>query len=336
MINKNLIFFSLLFILLGQSSCNNADESAGCRTPNESISVNSSAPSSNLNVPYLVVLGIAQDGGYPQAGCQKQCCKRAWDYPPYKRLVSCLAVVDPITKQKWLFDATPDFLEQLHLLALFKPSVKNPGLSGIFLTHAHIGHYTGLMLLGHEVMGTKDVKVFAMPRMYKFLRTNGPWSQLVDLNNISLIKIKKDSIIKLNVNISIMPFVVPHRDEFSETVGYKIIGPNKSVIFIPDIDKWEKWETNIIELIKQTECAFVDGTFYDDGELPGRDMSKIAHPFIKESMRLFKSLSKEHRAKIHFIHLNHTNPVLNKESEQHKKTLEAGFNIAEELKVVKL
>ena len=61
-----------------------------------------------------------------------------------------------------------------------------PNLSGIFLTHAHMGHYTGLMWLGKEVMGAAKVPVHAMPRMAAYLRSNGPWSQLVKLENIEL------------------------------------------------------------------------------------------------------------------------------------------------------
>ena len=50
-----------------------------------------------------------------------------------------------------MIDATPDFAEHLHLLT----NNNERALKGIFITHAHIGHYTGLMHLGREVMGSK-------------------------------------------------------------------------------------------------------------------------------------------------------------------------------------
>ena len=269
--------------------------------------------------PYVIVLGIAQDGGAPHAGCIKECCEEKWDDPTQHARVSSIAIVDPVTEESWIIDATPDFALQL-------TAIDNQ-LSGIFLTHAHIGHYTGLIHLGREVMGAKEVPVYAMPRMKQFLETNGPWNQLVNLGNISIQEINDNGGVQLNERLSIVPFLVPHRDEYSETVGYKVQGPNKSLIFIPDIDKWDKWESNIKELVEDNDYSLLDGTFYDINELPGRDMSKIPHPFIIETMEIFEDSI--YRNSIHFIHLNHTNPALNKNSNEYKKIIYNGFNIVE-------
>ena len=269
--------------------------------------------------PYVIVLGIAQDGGAPHAGCIKECCEEKWDDPTQHVRVSSIAIVDPVTEESWIIDATPDFALQL-------TAIDNQ-LSGVFLTHAHIGHYTGLIHLGREVMGAKEVPVYAMPRMKQFLETNGPWNQLVNLGNISIQEINDNGVVQLNERLSIVPFLVPHRDEYSETVGYKVQGPNKSLIFIPDIDKWDKWESNIKELVEDNDYSLLDGTFYDINELPGRDMSKIPHPFIIETMEIFEDSI--YRNSIHFIHLNHTNPALNKNSNEYKKIIYNGFNIVE-------
>jgi pyrroloquinoline quinone biosynthesis protein B len=275
---------------------------------------------------YVMVLGVAQDAGYPQMNCKKECCAAAWKNSELKRTTSCLAIVDPISKEQWIIDATPNIKEQLQLL---KQKTGTEKLNGILLTHAHMGHYTGLMHFGREVMGTDNLPVFAMPKMTTFLKENGPWSQLVKLENISLQKLKSDSTLSLNERIKIKPFLVPHRDEFSETVGYEIMINNKSLIFIPDIDKWEKWETNIIELIKKVDYAFLDATFYKNGELK-RDMSEIPHPFVEESMDLFSDLTETDKQKVHFIHFNHTNPLLIEGSTAQKEVFEKGFNIAKE------
>jgi pyrroloquinoline quinone biosynthesis protein B len=287
-----------------------------------------SPPQEALPETYLIVLGTAQDAGYPQAGCEKDCCKGFWEGAEKVKYTSCLGVVDQKSGKAWMFDATPDFKEQMQEL------LKNgEELAGIFLTHAHVGHYTGLMHLGREVMGTNEVTVHAMPKMKNFLTENGPWSQLVDLNNINLQELKADSTITLGDNFKVTPFIVPHRDEFSETVGYKIEGENKSVLFIPDINKWEVWERDIVEEIKKVDLAFLDATFYQNGEIPGRDMSEIPHPFMEESMARFDILSDEEKAKVHFIHFNHTNPVL-RDTEEKKVVLSKGFNVAEELSMI--
>ena len=276
--------------------------------------------------PYVMVLGIAQDAGYPQMNCKKECCEQAWENYELKRTTSCLAIVDPISKEQWIIDATPNIKEQLQLL---RQKTGTEKLDGILLTHAHMGHYTGLLHFGREVMGTKNLPVFAMPIMKTFLEENGPWSQLVKLDNINIKALKSDSSFSLNERINIKPFLVPHRDEFSETVGYEIMINNKSLIFIPDIDKWGKWETNITELIKKVDYAFLDATFYKNGELK-RDMSEIPHPFVEESMELFSTLSDADKQKVHFIHLNHTNPLLINGSSAQKEVITKRFNLAKE------
>ncbi len=279
--------------------------------------------------PFFVVLGIAQDAGYPQAGCKKDCCRPAWEQPERRRMVSCIAVVDPEAGKAWSFDATPDFPTQLHRVENILPERKI-NLAGIFLSHAHIGHYTGLMHLGREVMGAESVPVYAMPRMRSFLEKNGPWSQLVSLKNIQICNLSADSTIILNERIRITPKQVPHRDEFSETIGFEIEGPEKSLLFIPDIDKWERWDRDIRSEISNMDYVLLDGTFFENGEIPGRDMSEIPHPFIEESMALFAGLPPAEKAKVNFIHFNHTNPVLLENSEARKSVEANGFKIAEE------
>lgn len=275
----------------------------------------------------LVVLGIAQDAGFPQAGCDQKCCQEAWHDPGLRKQVSCLGLADRHRGRFWLIDATPDFPDQLRMMHAYFPDYE---LAGIFLTHAHIGHYTGLMHLGKEVMGAREIPVYAMPRMRQFLQENGPWNQLVDLNQIRLIPLAADSMISLSPSLHIRPIAVPHRDEFSETVGYAMEGKDKSAVFIPDIDKWEKWNRNIDSLISRHDLAFLDGTFFAAGEIPGRNMSEIPHPFISESLDRFAPLPDTVKDRLHFIHFNHTNPVLNAHSPAKLQIESAGMHIAKE------
>ena len=279
------------------------------------------------DAPYITVLGIAQDGGFPQASCYKDCCRERQGGPVEGP--ACLALVDPQSGQRWLFECTPEFPKQLARLNAGSPAKSHPGIDGIFLTHAHIGHYAGLVHLGREVMGAKGVPVHVMPRMAAFLKSNGPWSQLVDLKNIQLIPLVAGQPVKLNERLRVTPLVVPHRDEFSETVAYKIQGPERSVLFLPDIDKWERWETRIEAVIQDVDVAYLDATFYDNAELPGRDMSQIPHPFIVESVQRFGPLSSSQRSKVRFIHLNHSNPALHPKSKARERVKKAGMSVAE-------
>ena len=278
----------------------------------------------SAETPYVVVLGISQDGGSPQSGCNKSCCKALWGNQNKK--VSCIAIVDPISHKSWMVDATPDFPEQYQILK-YKHKTE---INGIFLTHAHFGHYTGLLNLGREVMGASEIPVYTMPKMKKFLINNAPWNQLINIKNIKLIEMFEDREIQLNHHLIIEPIRVPHRDEFSETVGFKIMGEKNSLVYIPDIDKWSLWERDIIKIILNNDFILIDGTFFSNNEIPNRDMSKIPHPFITESLDLFSNLDTPNRNKIHFIHLNHTNPAIKINSAAYNLIKKKRFNIAKE------
>ena len=115
----------------------------------------------------VYVLGTSQDGGYPQVGCKNACCTVAWKNPTIRRFPSCIAIINQKEKRYWLIDITPEVKPQIKMLESFDCS-----LAGIFLTHAHMGHYMGLVNLGLEVMNVKEIPVFAMPRMREFLINN--------------------------------------------------------------------------------------------------------------------------------------------------------------------
>ncbi|MCP4976060.1 MAG: MBL fold metallo-hydrolase [Maribacter sp.] len=284
----------------------------------------------------LIVLGNVQDAGSPHIACKKDCCKELFLNPDANRNVVSLGLIDAENDKTYLFEATPDISEQLKNLKNQAPFNANEIPNGIFITHAHIGHYTGLMYLGKEATNAQNALVYAMPKLKAYLEINGPWGQLVSNANISLQEIHNNEEISLSPKIKVVPIKVPHRDEYSETVGFRIIGPNKSVLFIPDIDKWDRWETSILEAVTSVDYALIDATFYDAAEINNRDISEIPHPFVIETMELFKNQAEAIRNKIHFIHLNHTNPLLNPESEQSKITLAKGFKISRINDVIEL
>lgn len=272
----------------------------------------------------LVVLGAGQDAGAPQIG-------NARDQGPLLT-PSSLAVIDRAEGKRYLFDATPALTGQLAMLDAIEPPAAGLGLDAVFLTHAHIGHYMGLAWLGREAAGAQGVPVFAMPRMAAFLRGNGPWSQLVELGNIRLFELTSDDFTVLTDDFGVLPIPVPHRDEYSETVGFLLMTPDKRAIYLPDIDSWDQLAQagggDLAALVAGADYLFLDATFWDDNELPGRDMSDIPHPRVTATMDLLQSLPDEERAKVHFIHYNHTNPIRDPDSPQSQEVLRRGFNIA--------
>jgi pyrroloquinoline quinone biosynthesis protein B len=283
-----------------------------------SISVNSQSE-------YIYILGNTQDAGLPHIGCQHPFCEDNFNIYE-EHYTTSIAVVNSDLKKYILFEATPDITFQLNNL---KRNMFDEFLlpESIYITHAHIGHYTGLMYFGREALGAKDLMVRVLPRMSNFLQNNGPWSQLVDINNVKIKEINFGSSTKELTNIYITPFQVPHRDEYSETAGYIIKGKNKKALFIPDIDKWEKWDRDISEIAKEFDFLLIDATFYDSKEI-NRDISEIPHPLVTETIDLLSGLSIENRNKVYFIHMNHTNMMLDPDSELSRLVLSKGFNIA--------
>lgn len=282
-------------------------------------------PSAGLT---LHILGTVQDGGSPHIGCKKSCCSHLFNRPELHRNVVSLGITDSLNSRKYIFECTPDFPMQAKTLQQRSTFAGAEMPDGIFLTHAHIGHYAGLMFLGREAINSKKVPVYAMPRMKEFLETNGPWSQLVALNNIDIKSLTANEKMVISPSMSVTPLQVPHRDEFSETVGFIIEGPTRKALFIPDIDKWEKWDKNIAALVSTVDYAFVDATFYDGQEINNRNIAEIPHPFVIESMDRWKDLPAKEKQKIYFIHFNHTNPLLNPESDAAQTVRKNGFNIA--------
>jgi len=279
------------------------------------------------------VLGTAQDGGLPQIGCYCENCLRAREDKRFSRLISSLAIIDLGEKKFFILDATPDIRTQSDIafnkLALPRRGRKNSP-HGVLLTHAHIGHYTGLMFFGYESISAHKLPVYCSSRMKSFLSSNGPWSQLVSLENISIHTLSVEKEFLLTPSISFTPFLVPHRDEYTDTLGFIISGEKRKLLYVPDIQSWKAWDRSIVEETRKSDVALLDGTFYSSEELPGRDLSKIGHPFIKTSLETLKNVADEGKTRIYFTHLNHSNLALDPEGEARKEVEEKGFGIASE------
>lgn len=288
-------------------------------------------PTLSSEAPFVRVLGTAQDGGFPHAACSHDLCVEARRDPALARRVASLAVVLPESGRVFLIDATPDLPEQLQALAdVRRPpagGVDRAPVDGVLLTHAHVGHYLGLAYFGYEALHTRDLPVWATPRMARFLRDNGPWSQLVELGNVELRELR-DAAVSLGDGVAARAVPVPHRDEYADTVGFRLEGPRATVLYVPDTDSWDAWGDRLDEALSGVDVALVDGTFYSAAELPGRDVAEIGHPLITDSLTRFGEAVRSGDLRVLFIHLNHSNPALDPESPERRALEEAGFRVA--------
>lgn len=271
-----------------------------------------------VRAPEAVVLGIGQDGGRPQIGCRRACCADADPVTP-----ACLALIGS-DGRRWLIDATPAIGEQLRLLDSIVPrESERPVIDGVLLTHGHLGHFTGLAQLGREALAADGVPVWAQPRLRRVLESDAPWSLLAEHGHV----VFRDDPVVLGGGLSVEVLPVPHRDEISETVAFRVEGPTGSVLWLPDIDSWELWDRDVIDEVARVDVAYLDATFYDDGELD-RDMSAIPHPRVVDTVTRFVERAPELAARVRLIHLNHTNPVLRPGSPERAFVEDAGLSVA--------
>jgi pyrroloquinoline quinone biosynthesis protein B len=251
-----------------------------------------------------ILLGNAQDAGLPQAGCHCPNCTAAWAEPALRRYAACLAVVDHETHDAWLLDATPDFREQWHALEVLVPGCR---LAGMILTHAHIGHYAGLVHVGREAWGLHGLPVYCTAAMAAYLTTNGPWSQLVMLKNIDLREMAYGVATQLSPGLAVTPHRVPHRDEYADTVALMVHGPRRRLFYCPDINSWDRWDRNVREFLRGVDVALLDATFYSLDELSGRhvDVRTIQHPLATDTVERLEGVDCD----VRLVHLNHSNPL---------------------------
>lgn len=276
--------------------------------------------------PYALVLGTAQDGGLPQIGCYTPRCVQARSTARY---VASLALVEPNAERYYLVDATPDLTRQVDLIdeeGFRRRASERRPFDGIFLTHAHIGHYLGLALLGREGVGTAPTPVFCTPTMAEYLTTNGPWSLMVDEGRLVFPEVPMDRWFEVDEWLSVRMIPVPHRPEFSDTVGFMFRGPRHTILYVPDIDSWEAWNHAVGDIVREVDAALLDGSFYSGAELPGRDIEDIPHPLIPHSMHLLEQAVRD-GARVIFTHLNNTNPV-HDDGPETREVQGRGFEVA--------
>ncbi len=290
-------------------------------------------PSASLE-PYVVVLGTAQDGGLPHAACSCPRCTAARRDPDRRRLIASIAIVVPSTGRRFLVDATPDLREQIQRLPAVGPRphgrVDRAPVDGVLLTHAHVGHYLGLAYLGFEAVHTSKLPVRATPRMAAFLRANAPWSRLLARDEIDLREMSPGVAFDLDTGVRVTPFAVPHRDEDSDTVGFRIEGPRRTIAYVPDTDTWATWGKTARDSLAACDVALLDGTFFAADELPGRDVKTIGHPLIVATMDLLQEDVRSGRLLVFFTHLNHSNRALDPRGPERRAILGRGFALAQE------
>lgn len=285
--------------------------------------------------PYALVLGSVQDGGFPQTGCYTELCDhgRELQREGRGRYVASLALVDPEAERFWLVDATPDLTRQLDLIeepAFRRRAAERRPFDGIFLTHAHIGHYVGLALLGTEGLGIRDTPVYCTARMADFLAANAPWSLLVREGRIRPTPLAADAWHRVGERLEARLRAVPHRDELADTVALSFRGPSATLLYVPDINAWHLWERDLAREVEAVDVALLDASFWALDELPGRTVEEVPHPLVTQTMDLLQGVADRGASRVVLTHLNNSNPALLEDGPQAGEVARRGFEIARE------
>jgi pyrroloquinoline quinone biosynthesis protein B len=270
--------------------------------------------------PFAVILGTAQDGGYPHIGCDCAACRSAVADPTLARRVACLGLVtrDGVA----LVDATPDLPAQLRALAHAAGRPVSDPPRAILLTHLHAGHVLGLALLGREGWAGTRIPVWATEASLGALERNEPFARLFAEGHLvpRVLHLGWDAALD---DVVIQPVPVPHRSELGDTVAYRIEGPERSVLYAPDLDALTP---EVVAHVRAADIALLDGTFFRRTELSRDDANLVRHPPIADTMTVASRLG----TCIVFTHLNHTNPAIDPESRERQALEALGMRVASE------
>ena len=280
----------------------------------------------------VMVLGSAQDGGLPQFGAHTDLDEAARTGAIPRRFSSSLAVVGD-DGRVLLLDAGPDLKANEEVLATNQAMgrrVDPTPIDGVVITHAHIGHYAGLLHFGQEAHAADAMPCWVTAKMAQFLESEAPWRFAVEQGHLELRAHVPPTSFNPWEDLSVSLIPVPHRHEASDTVAISV---NGSVLYLPDIDAWDDWP-EAEEVIGAHSTAFLDGTFWSGAELPHRDMEAIKHPLVPDTLERFAHLVPGRRLLV--THLNHTNPICDPASSEHAAVLEAGFEVAIEGLTIRL
>lgn len=286
----------------------------------------------------VIVLGSAQDGGFPQWDCNCVNCQLSRSGELRFRLRSSLALEDDLGNII-ILDASPDLKHQVDVIGSSRQRIgricsdRVSPIDAILITHAHWGHVMGL--LEFSAGASFEVPVYCSPSVSSIIYASPVFRSLIDGDFIRIMEFKDNIPLEIvnyrgqKTYFKLEAFKVPHREDFTDTYGFKIFHKSSSITYIPDIKVLDE---EIIRKIDDTDFLFFEGTFYWDDELwrvskIKRTSKELGHIPIVESLLILRELEIDMK---YYIHLNHTNPVLRSGSDERRSVEDAGIKIVDD------
>ena len=287
------------------------------------------------------VLGSAAGGGLPQWNCGCDNCVRARRGDPDVPARNQPSIAVSADGERWsVLNGSPDIRTQLASFTGLhpRPGTRDIPLDTILVTNADIDHTLGLLVLReslpYRIVSTPWIRDAMLDHNVVWRVLEPAWGtakldQPVPLDGKGL----------LEARFFPVPGKVPYwldgkaQNSPEATVGVRITDTRtgKRLVYAPgskSLDPGTRAE------LESADCAFVDGTFFTLLELresrPGAvDAVTMGHVPISGPEGSLAELSKL-RARCLYIHLNNTNPILDRRSAEAATVRDAGLEIAED------
>ncbi|HXA79301.1 MAG TPA: pyrroloquinoline quinone biosynthesis protein PqqB [Candidatus Acidoferrales bacterium] len=299
----------------------------------------------------IKVLGSAAGGGFPQWNCGCSNCDRARrGLSGFHPRTQAQVAVSPCHGSWFLLNASPDLRQQLLRDPDFAPAEQTRGtpISAIILMSADVDGVMGLL----HMREFQPLKIYATASVLRVLKEENSLFRSLERSAppVEWEALRFDRPISIDqrageANSVLTCEAVPLGGDYPDyvgaglrkdlakqeaVIGLEFVQEGKKFFYAPSLSgRNDDWKCHA----KESDLAFLDGTFWADNELidvrgSGKTAREIGHVPLSGPEGLlaqFPSAGKDRRV---LIHLNNTNPVLDEESAANQAVRDAGWEVA--------
>jgi pyrroloquinoline quinone biosynthesis protein B len=296
------------------------------------------------------VLGSAAGGGFPQWNCACSNCSRLRDgsLKGKARSQTQLAIGE---SDRWiLLDASPDLRsqiessEELTPKALLEGQARSTPIAGAVLTCGELDRVLGILMLREfqpfTIYVTESVRRIltednSLFRMLHREEKQVTWQPMGPEKSFELLPGLRCLTLPLPARY---PEYVSfergsHLKANEASVGLEIENASgKRMLYLPSLPQIDD---GLMTRMANCDLLFVDGTFWENDELirlrgSGRSAREMGHVPISGADGSLEKLKTLERPKKIYIHINNTNPILDRTSAAFREVKKAGISIAED------
>jgi pyrroloquinoline quinone biosynthesis protein B len=287
----------------------------------------------------IIVLGAAAGGGFPQWNAASPNNARAFAGDPnFPRQTQASLAVSSDGENWLLLNASPDIRQQIIATPELHPQtgLRSSPIKAVALTGADVDALTGLLTLRER----QPLTLWATDYVLKVIEANALFGVLEP--GLVARKPLPGAPIELLPGLTVEAFPAPGKPplylERIEGIGPAVgasIGlrlkdtAGKSVVFLPSC---AEATPQIAQAIDGADILFFDGTMYTDDEMirsseGQKTARRMGHIAMTDAITAMREVNVGRR---YFIHINNSNPVLNRTSPERKAIEAASWRLAED------